>query len=44
MTHDYHHTYNRLLRTGTAHLADPASTSQLRRALDDLDARVRMTR
>jgi hypothetical protein len=32
----YHHAHNRLLRRGTADIADPASTSVLRRALDDL--------
>jgi hypothetical protein len=32
----YTHAYNRFCRAGTAHLADPASTSTLRRALDDL--------
>jgi hypothetical protein len=31
--------YNRFLRTGTADIADPASTATLRRALDDLAAR-----
>jgi len=35
----YHHAYNRLLRTGTSHTADPATTSPLRRALDDLAAK-----
>ena len=35
----YHHTYNRLLRTGTPKIADPSSTAQLRRALDELAAR-----
>jgi hypothetical protein len=32
----YHHAYDRLLRTGTAQIADSAGTSVLRRALDDL--------
>jgi hypothetical protein len=32
----YTHAYNRFCRTGTAHLADPTSTSAPRRALDDL--------
>ncbi|MBF6558424.1 MAG: hypothetical protein IVW52_20210 [Acidimicrobiales bacterium] len=35
----YTHAYNRLLRNGTADIADPASTSPLRRALDELAAR-----
>jgi hypothetical protein len=35
----YTRAYNRFLRTGTAHIADPDSTSTLRRALDDLATR-----
>jgi hypothetical protein len=35
----YTHAYNRFLRTGTTYIADPASTSPLRRALDDLATR-----
>jgi hypothetical protein len=38
----YTHAYNRLLRTGTAHIADPAATSALRRALDDLHTHSRL--
>jgi hypothetical protein len=38
----YHHAYNRLLLTGTAEIADPSSTTQLRRALDELAARSRI--
>ena len=34
----YVHAYNRFVRTGTAHVADPASTAALGRALDDLAA------
>lgn len=34
----YHHAHNRLLRAGTAELTDPAGTSPLRRALDQLAA------
>ena len=35
----YTHAYNRFVRTGTADIADPASTSPLGRALDDLATR-----
>jgi hypothetical protein len=35
----YTHAYNRFVRTGTAHIADPASTSVLTRALDNLATR-----
>ena len=35
----YTHAYNRFVRTGTADIADPASTSPLRRALDHLATR-----
>ena len=35
----YHHAYNRFLRNGTADIADHASTSLLRRALEDLATR-----
>jgi hypothetical protein len=35
----YHHAYNRFLRTGSADIADPATTAPLRRALDDLATR-----
>jgi hypothetical protein len=35
----YTHAYNRFVRTGTAHIADHASTSPLGRALDDLARR-----
>lgn len=35
----YTHAYSRLLRTGTADIADPAADTPLRRALDQLAAR-----
>lgn len=35
----YTHAYNRFVRTGTAHIADPASSAALHRALDDLATR-----
>ena len=35
----YTHAYNRFVRTGTADIADPASTAPLRRALDHLATR-----
>jgi hypothetical protein len=35
----YTHAYNRFVRTGTADIADPASSSHLRQALDDLATR-----
>jgi hypothetical protein len=35
----YTHAYNRFIRTGTAHIADPATSTPLRRALDDLATR-----
>ena len=35
----YTHAYNRFLRTGTAHVADRATTATLRRALDDFATR-----
>jgi hypothetical protein len=39
----YTHAYNRYLRTATADMADPASTSPLRQALDDLAHRSGLT-